>query len=152
MSFKKFHDFYRLTIGSKSLLIFCVSFMTDALDEAASYSAKAIELMHQIMLSVSSCFHHQVFIVQGVNLFSIAFRYGLGFIESWLKSNRIDAPYTIYSKQKIRLSGAKKTTSAIANKFDKRPPPIVLECEKYLISTYCRCSYTKKTHITKKRH
>ncbi|WP_421849748.1 peptidoglycan DD-metalloendopeptidase family protein [Marinomonas sp.] len=44
-------------------------------------------------------------------MFSIAFRYGLDYREL-ADLNHIDAPYTIYPKQKIRLGGTKNSTSS----------------------------------------
>ncbi|MFQ3186131.1 MAG: lipoprotein NlpD [Marinomonas primoryensis] len=93
--------------------------------EVLHYSAKNSRTYASNNASVSSVPSSGVHRVQsGETLFSIAFRYGLDYREL-AQSNRIDAPYTIYPKQKIRLSGAKKSTSVIANNSTKTAPPVV---------------------------
>lgn len=75
--------------------------------------------------SVSSIPESGVHRVQsGETLFSIAFRYGLDYREL-AKFNRIDAPYTIYPKQKIRLGSAPKSSSIIVNTTEPKVVPIV---------------------------
>lgn len=60
----------------------------------------------------------------GETLFSIAFRYGLDYREL-AESNKIDPPYIIYPKQKIRLKGTQKTSSSVANNSKSSIPLIV---------------------------
>jgi len=89
------------------------------------YSAKNNRTYASNNASVSSIPSSGIHRVQsGETLFSIAFRYGLDYREL-AKSNHIDAPYIIYPKQKIRLSGANKSTSSIANYSTKTTTPIV---------------------------
>ncbi|WP_227803941.1 peptidoglycan DD-metalloendopeptidase family protein [Marinomonas profundi] len=75
-----------------------------------------------VVSSIPSSGYHRV--QSGETLFSIAFRYGLDYKEL-ARANRIDAPYTIYPKQKIRFSGTSKTASNTANKSEPTPQPIV---------------------------
>jgi lipoprotein NlpD len=60
----------------------------------------------------------------GETLFSIAFRYGLDYREL-AEANKINSPYTIYPKQKIRLKGIQKTSSSVANNSKSSIPLIV---------------------------
>lgn len=83
--------------------------------EILHYSAKSNGTYASNNASVSSIPSSGVHRVQsGETLFSIAFRYGLDYREL-ADSNRIDAPYIIYPKQKIRLTGTQKSTAVSAD-------------------------------------
>ena len=93
--------------------------------EVLHYSAKNNRTYASNNASVSSIpssgFHR---VQSGETLFSIAFRYGLDYREL-AKSNRIDPPYTIYPKQKIRLNGVQNTASSATNSSTSSIPLIV---------------------------
>ena len=60
----------------------------------------------------------------GETLFSIAFRYGLDYREL-ADANKIDAPYVIYPKQKIRLNGIQQPPTKPTNSSKSSIPLIV---------------------------
>ena len=119
-AFKK-HNF-SLQTWLISLLISLCLLLTGCSYEVLHYSAKSNRTYASNNASVSSVPSSGVHRVQsGETLFSIAFRYGLDYREL-ARSNGIDAPYIIYPKQKIRLSGAKKSISTVVNNSTKTTP------------------------------
>jgi lipoprotein NlpD len=104
---------------------FCCLFLSGCSYELLHYSAKSNRTYASNNASVSSIPASGIHRVQsGETLFSIAFRYGLDYREL-AKSNRIDAPYIIYPKQKIRLNNVVKATSNVAENSSPSTPLIV---------------------------
>ncbi|PYF78667.1 LysM domain-containing protein [Marinomonas alcarazii] len=84
----------------------------------------------------------------GETLFSIAFRYGLDYREL-AKANRIDAPYTIYPKQKIRLENSRESAVA-ANPKATSSTPLIVQDTKTTPSKPATSTVTKTPVISPK--
>lgn len=106
------------------LAFFCL-FLSGCSYEVLHYSAKNNRTYASNNASVSSIPASGIHRVQsGETLFSIAFRYGLDY-RDLAKANRIDAPYTIYPKQKIRLENSLASVAAASPKPSSSTPLIV---------------------------
>lgn len=113
-----------------SWLVFLCFLLTGCSYEVLHYSAKNNRTYASNNASVSSLPSSGIHRVQsGETLFSIAFRYGLDYREL-AELNRIDSPYIIYPKQKIRLDGTKKSSSAVAKNSTSSIPLIVSNTNK----------------------
>ena len=106
------------------MALFCL-FLSGCSYEVLHYSDKNNRSYASNNASVSSIPSSGIHRVQsGETLFSIAFRYGLDY-RDLAKANRIDAPYVIYPKQKIRLENSKESATPANPKRPSSTPLIV---------------------------
>jgi len=113
------------------------------------YSAKNNQKYNSNNASVSSVpstGYHRV--ESGETLFSIAFRYGLDYREL-ANLNRIDAPYVIYPKQKIRLGGQAKSSSNVANSTPSKnnSTPLIVNNSSAKTPTVTPVKEVKKSNV-----
>jgi len=85
----------------------------------------------------------------GDTLFTIAFRYGLNY-KDVAAINNIPAPYVIYPKQKIRLTGKPKAASSIVKKSTASETKSINTPIKTVKSNKKQSTVNKKNQITKR--
>ncbi|TYL47266.1 peptidoglycan DD-metalloendopeptidase family protein [Marinomonas sp. IMCC 4694] len=103
-----------LTRAVSGLVVLCF-LLSGCSYEVLHYSAKNNRTYASNNASVSSVPASGIHRVEsGETLFSIAFRYGLDYREL-AQANRIDSPYVIYPKQKIRLDVTGNPPVKVAN-------------------------------------
>jgi lipoprotein NlpD len=108
---------------------FCL-FLSGCSYEVLHYSPKNNRTYASNNASVSSIPSSGIHRVQsGETLFSIAFRYGLDY-RDLAKANRIDAPYTIYPKQKIRLVNSGGSVASVSPKSSSSSTPLIVQSAK----------------------